>query len=163
MTEPRESMVQTDLIDDEAVRSRMAEAFGRNVDSMQEVRDRAERLFPGENVIVWEGDAQTFQFSYVSEAAERILGYPRDRWTDEPTFWADVVVHPEDRNDAIAFCALATGRCRDHDFVYRARAADGRVVTLHDVVKVIVGERGVASTLRGIMLERPADDETVDR
>ena len=30
--------------------------------------------------IVWEADAQTFAYSFVSEQAERILGYPKQRW-----------------------------------------------------------------------------------
>ena len=32
--------------------------------------------------IVWEADAQTFQFTFVSPQAERILGYPCSQWTD---------------------------------------------------------------------------------
>ena len=31
--------------------------------------------------IVWEADAETFAFTYVSPQAERILGYPLARWT----------------------------------------------------------------------------------
>lgn len=107
---------------------------------------------------MWEGDAQTFQFSFVSDSAERILGYPVSRWTKEPTFWADIVVHPDDRSDAIAFCALATGKCRDHNFVYRALSADGRIVVLHDIVKVILGPKRIARTLRGIMLDVTAPE-----
>lgn len=125
---------------------------------MDVVADRARKLFPNTPVIAWEGDAQTFQFSYVSDTAEHLLGYPRQRWVKEPTFWADTVVHPEDRNDAIAFCALATGKCEDHDFVYRATTADGRTVLLHDVVRVVGGELGVASRLRGIMI--PIEDSS---
>jgi PAS domain-containing protein len=100
---------------------------------------------------VWEGDPQTFIFTYVSAAAEQVLGYPAARWK-EPGFWAQTVVHPADASDAVAYCALATGQGRDHDFQYRARAADGRAVLLHDVVHVIKGPRGVASRLRGIMV-----------
>src|SRR5881628_2277373 len=39
--------------------------------------------------IVWEADATTFQFSFVSNQAERILGEPVARWLSEPTFWKD--------------------------------------------------------------------------
>src|SRR6266480_2404681 len=39
--------------------------------------------------IVWEADAQTFAFTFVSPQAERMLGYPLARWTTEPTFWKD--------------------------------------------------------------------------
>ena len=68
-------------------------------------------------------------------------------------FWADTVLHPDDRRDAIAFCALATGQCRDHEFEYRARAADGSIRWLYDVVKVVRGPRGLPSRLRGLMVD----------
>ncbi|MEK7225926.1 MAG: PAS domain S-box protein, partial [Bacteroidota bacterium] len=38
--------------------------------------------------IVWEADAKTFVFSFVSERAERLLGYPISKWIEEPLFWA---------------------------------------------------------------------------
>lgn len=137
----------------------VATVFGRADEPMSSVEQRARQILAGRNAIVWEGDATTFQFSYVGAAAESVLGYPRVRWTDEPTFWGDTVVHPEDRDEAIAFCALATGNCRDHDFVYRAVAADGRVVWLHDIVKVIPGKKGIPERLRGIMLDITAELE----
>lgn len=129
------------------------EAFGDGSEPIGVVAARAERLFSGTPIIVWEGDAQTFEFSFVSSAAEQVLGHPRERWTREATFWADRVVHPEDRDDAIAYCALATGKGRDHAFEYRASTADGRTVTLVDYVQVVRGKRGFAEKLRGIMLE----------
>jgi PAS domain S-box-containing protein len=127
--------------------------FGSDDDPMPTLAERAKRLLPGHNAIVWEGDAATFQFLYVSDSAEEVLGYPARRWVEEPTFWADTVLHPEDRDDAIAFCALCTGKKADHDFEYRAVAADGRVVWLHDIVRVVKGEKGIATRLRGVMIE----------
>lgn len=67
-------------------------------------------------------------------------------------------MHEEDRNDAIAFCALATGNCQDHDFVYRAVKSNGEIIWLHDLVKVIKGPRGVAERLRGVMIELAEQD-----
>lgn len=146
-------MVDTQVLSDPEMTARIRRAFGSERDSMEEIASRAEQLFPDHRLIVWEGDAQTFEFAYVSEAAGDMLGYPVERWTSEPAFWAETVVHPDDRSDAIAFCALATGKCADHDFVYRATTADGRTVWLHDIVTVIRGNRGVASKLRGIMID----------
>jgi len=132
----------------------LADVLGRQDDSLSEVEARLARALPADAcAIVWEGDAQTFAFGYVSPGAEAILGYPARRWIDEPTFWADVVVHPEDREDAIAYCALATGKGADHVFEYRARAANGQLVWLRDVVKVVFGARGVPARLRGIMID----------
>ncbi len=127
-------------------------AFGDSNVPIETVARRAETLFD-RPVIVWEGDAQTFAFSFVSASAAALLGHPGARWTTEPSFWADVVVHPEDRDDAVAYCALATGKGLDHAFVYRARTADGRVLVLADYVQVVRGKKGVAERLRGIMID----------
>lgn len=132
---------------------KVKDAFGDGTEPIGVVARRAEELFADVPVIVWEGDAQTFQFSFVSRSAEQLLGYPADRWTREATFWADQVVHPEDRDDAIAYCALATGRGRDHAFEYRARRANGDAITLVDYVQVIFGRRGLPERLRGIMID----------
>jgi PAS domain S-box-containing protein len=139
-------------------------AFGDARDDIRSVASRAEKLFD-RPVIVWEGDAQTFAFSFVSPAAEKLLGHPARRWTTEPTFWADTVVHPEDRDDAVAYCALATGKCVDHAFVYRAQTADGRVRLLADYVQVVRGARSIAERLRGIMIDVTDDlaDEDATR
>ena len=127
-------------------------AFGDATESIETVALRAPTLFD-RPAIVWEGDAQTFAFTYVSKSAESVLGHPAKRWITEATFWVDAVVHPDDREDAVAYCALATGQCLDHAFVYRGQTADGRTLWLADYVQVIRGPRGVADRLRGIMID----------
>jgi len=118
------------------------------------VRERTARfrdLVNSVEGIVWEADAATFQFLFVSNQAERILGYPVERWLSEPTFWKDHL-HPDDREWALLFWVRATGEKRDHDFEYRMIAADGRVVWLRDLVTVVVkGER--ATRMRGVMVD----------
>jgi PAS domain-containing protein len=64
-----------------------------------------------------------------------------------------VVLHPEDRASAIAYCALATGQCRDHEFEYRAIGTNGQVRWLYDIVKVVLGSKGVPRLLRGLMID----------
>lgn len=127
--------------------------FGASSEPVHVVARRADQLFPGQRIIVWEGDPTTFRFSFVSRAAEEVLGYPAARWIEEPTFWADHVVLDSDRQDAIAYCALATAKAADHIFEYRARAMDGRVVWLRDVVHVILGSKGIPVALRGAMFD----------
>jgi PAS domain S-box-containing protein len=100
--------------------------------------------------IVWEADAQTFQFLFVSQQAQSVLGYPVERWLNEPTFWKDHL-HPDDRAWAVEFCVAATAEKRDHDFEYRMLAADGRSLWLRDLVTVVAeGDR--ATRLRGVMI-----------
>jgi len=140
---------------DATLEERIDEAFGENTDAVAGVDARAAELLAGHDAITWEADASTFAFSYVSRSAEVVLGYPVERWTGEPTFWADVVVHQADRDEAVSFCVAETGQCRDHAFEYRARAVDGRVVRLRDYVRVIPDAAGRPSRLRGIMVVVP--------
>lgn len=132
-------------------------------DAIEDVDRRALAAYPDVATIVWEGDPQTFQFSFVSARVVELLGWPRSRWTGEATFWADHVVHERDKVEAVAFCALATGRGADHVFEYRARKQDGGVLWLRDYVKVVVGPRGVPTALRGVMFDITAERRAASR
>lgn len=100
--------------------------------------------------IVWEVDVATFRFTFVSQQAERLLGYPRDAWY-EPDFWVNIL-HPDDRGWAVEFCRSQTREMKAHVFEYRAVARDGRALWLRDLVSVIVSE-GRPVSLRGIMID----------
>ena len=135
--------------------ARIDAVFGSHADPMPLLEERAAALLEGRGAIVWECDASTFVFSFVSRSAEDVLGFPASRWTDEPTFWADVVLHADDREGAVSYCVAETQECRDHDFDYRARAADGTVVKLRDYVRVVAGPDGRPERLRGVMIAVP--------
>jgi PAS domain S-box-containing protein len=100
--------------------------------------------------IVWKADADTFQFTFVSPQAERILGYPISRWL-EPDFWRRHT-HPDDTEWCAEFCMDSIKRRQDHEFEYRMIAAGGEIVWLHDIVSV-TSEPGGSLTLTGIMLD----------
>jgi PAS domain S-box-containing protein len=123
----------------------------RAEEALQQAHQNYVTLVNSLDGIVWEADAQTLAFSFVSPQAERMLGYPLTCWTTEPTFWKDHI-HPDDREWATSFCIDATRAKRPHDFEYRMLAADGRIVWLHDVVTVVV-ENDQPVRLRGVMLD----------
>jgi len=100
--------------------------------------------------IVWEADATTFDFSFVSRQAEHLLGYPIADWL-KPDFWRQHL-HPDDRTWAPDYCANCTRQKVPHNFEYRFIAADGRTVWLHDIVTVVV-ENDAPRWLRGIMVD----------
>jgi len=106
--------------------------------------------------IVWEADAQTFVFSFVSLKAESLLGYPVANW-QEPGFWV-AHLHPDDREWAPQYCISCTRRLEPHRFEYRFMAADSRVVWLDDIVTV-VAENGEPRLLRGLMVDITARKE----
>lgn len=130
-------------------------------ESLMASRRRYEDLVQSVPGIVWEAESDTFAFTFVSAEAERLLGYPRAVWLDEPTFWFDHI-HPEDRDNAVQFCEAQTALGLDHRFEYRMIAADGRVVWLQDTVGVLP-RPGKTPILRGVLIDitdrKRAEDE----
>ncbi len=100
--------------------------------------------------IVWEADATTFQFSFVSQKAERLLGYALDDWM-QPGFWVGHL-HPDDKLWAAEYCASCARRMEPHEFEYRFIARDGSTVWLHDLVTVVATD-DATRWLRGIMVD----------
>src|ERR1700737_1715214 len=142
-------LIERKQLDEERERLLASEraAFAEAVAAQQRFRD----LVNSVEGIVWEADVPGFRFLFISKQAERVLGYPVERWLSEPTFWKDHV-HPNDREWALQFCQTATAEKRDHEFEYRMIAADGRVVWLRDLVTVVVeGDR--VTRVRGVMLD----------
>ena len=101
--------------------------------------------------IVWEADADTLRFTFVSAQAARVLGYPVEQWLEQPTFWTDHI-HPDDRHGAVDYRQAAVRQKREHDFEYRMIAADGRGVWLRDLVGGVI-EDGQTIKLRGVMID----------
>jgi two-component system cell cycle sensor histidine kinase/response regulator CckA len=112
-------------------------------------------LVNGLGGIVWEAEPETFRFTFVSQEAERILGYPAREWLEQPDFWVRHT-HPEDIERCAGFCREAARRGEDHQFDYRMIAADGRVVWLRDIVTVRPGPSGQRH-LVGISLDVTAE------
>ena len=140
------------------------EALNANLRRVEAVaaQERFRDLVNSVEGIVWEADAVTCAFSFVSDQAEHILGYPTDTWINNPTFWKDHL-HPEDRDRVVQFRAQATAEKRSHDIEYRMIAADERVVWLRDLVTVVV-ENSRPSRLRGVKIDitkRKQDEETL--
>jgi len=114
-------------------------------------RLRYQTLVESTLAIIWEGDPESFRFSYVSPEAETVLGYPVERWLNDSEFWV-AHMHPDDRDWAPRYCQTATARLARHSFDYRMLAADGRTVWLRDVVNV-VARNGKPVKLVGIMID----------
>lgn len=101
--------------------------------------------------IVWQADLPSLQFIFVSQQAERILGYPIEQWLREPDFWQNHI-HPDDREMAVNVCRNLTPEQNHPDFEYRMIAADGRIVWLRDMVNART-RRNKSRRIQGIMVD----------
>jgi diguanylate cyclase (GGDEF)-like protein/PAS domain S-box-containing protein len=120
-------------------------------EALKQSRQSYEALINSIDGIVWEAEARTFQFSFVSKQAERILGYPTERWLNEPAFWKDHL-HPDDRERAVTSFMNTVRNRKDHTFEYRMVAADGTTVWLRNIVTVVVKQDQIQK-LRGVMVD----------
>jgi PAS domain S-box-containing protein len=114
--------------------------------------ERFRDLVQGLDAIVWEADAATLKFSFVSQRAEIILSYPVARWLGAPDFFVNRI-HPVDRERTMRVCRDAIAEGVDHEFEYRALRADGREVWLRDIVHVVPGLPGRPAQLRGLTVD----------
>ena len=140
------------LAEDMARRAAMAVDNARLFQEAQQAAERHRSLIQSVDAIVWEGDAETLRFTFVSQRARDMLGYPLGRWTSDPNFWSERV-HPDDRERVMGLyeAALATGL--DQEIEYRAIAADGRELWLRDFVHVTKDASGKPRALRGLTVD----------
>lgn len=95
---------------------------------------------------------------YMSPQVEEMLGYPLQRWYDEPDLWLKIL-HPDDRGAAVAANErhISTGEPLNMD--YRMITADGRTVWVRDQSDVVRAEDGTPLTSQGILLDITARKE----
>jgi PAS domain S-box-containing protein len=114
-------------------------------------RQKFETLVNSIQGVVWEADPKTFAFSFVSEQAERLLGYPRDQWISDPRFWLSHI-HPDDQVLAQNCRTKGLEQEKPSQFEYRMIAADGRAVWLREISTFTI-EGGTAQALRGVLFD----------
>jgi PAS domain S-box-containing protein len=100
--------------------------------------------------IVWQAELPSFRFTFVSQQAERLLGYPLSSWLEQPQFWKNHI-HPEDQARVLSLCTRISA-AKHKSFEYRMIANDGRIVWVRDNVTVR-SEPGTASQLQGVMVD----------
>jgi PAS domain S-box-containing protein len=113
---------------------------------------RIRSLIADLDAVVWEADARTMRFTFVSQGAADLLGYTPREWLADPTFWADHI-HPEDRERAIAQFVRAATAGWSFDTEYRFIAGDGRVLWLRDLGHAVKDSDGEPTLVRGLMVD----------
>ena len=101
--------------------------------------------------IVWKCDTRSFQFSFVNQQAEVLLGYPVARWMEETGFW-EKHIFPGDWDSVNSTCKKVLTTLQTHEIEYRMIAADGRAVWLRDIIHPVVEDRQ-AKGLVGVMVD----------
>jgi diguanylate cyclase (GGDEF)-like protein/PAS domain S-box-containing protein len=130
--------------------------FHRLLRKQRQSEERLQGMFDSTDGILWEADANTFEFTYISPSAKRLLGFSTDEWL-QPGFWLDHI-HPDNRDWAVEYCQEQTQCGLAHDFEYKFICKDGRTIWMRDIVSVIK-EEGQPRWLRGLMIDISAQKQ----
>jgi PAS domain S-box-containing protein len=126
--------------------------FARDITERKRTEERFRELVETAEAIVWEADGAGQRITFVSQGAEKILGYPTDQWLQNPGFWAGLL-HPEDREEALACEREVMEKGQPRSAEYRMQTADGRVLWFRDFMHAVSGPGGKVERLRGIMVD----------
>ena len=99
---------------------------------------------------------------FVSPHVEKVLGYTRAEWLDQPDIWIELL-HPDDREIELAAHDLHNTTGEPWLRRYRLIAADGRIVWVRDqAVLVRAGEQD-PPRWQGVMLDVTAQKESEEQ
>lgn len=104
----------------------------------------------GTNIFAWEGEIEGQRFNYVSEEAEKMLGYPIASWY-EPDFLASHI-HADDLPWVLAAYRKQTRITEHFDLTFRMWASDGRLVWVQNLISVSSRVEGTTK-LHGYMID----------
>ncbi len=92
------------------------------------------RLTETLELVLWEAELWTWQFTYVTPHAETLLGYPVEDWYKEH-FWLCRIA-PDDRDWVIDRCRTACAARESLELEYRMVHKEGTIVWVHDFMVV---------------------------
>ena len=98
--------------------------------------DAKERVleFLGTKILAWEGEVEGQRFSYVSEHAVEMLGYPVAEWY-APNFLASHI-HADDLHRVLTAYHKQTRLTEHFDLTFRMWARNGRLVWVQNLISV---------------------------
>lgn len=114
-------------------------------------QQKVESLVNSIEGVVWEADPTTLQFTFVSPQAERLLGFPLDRWVGNRNFWQDHV-HPDDSEPFLKTLRQVSKDTPAFSVEYRMSTSSGATLWFRNVISVVL-EKERPVLLRGVLLD----------
>jgi PAS domain S-box-containing protein len=132
-------------------------------EDLKHAKERLSQLLETTKVVSWEAEVEAQRFTYVSEQAVKMLGFPTRAWY-EPNFFASHL-HPHDRRRVLSFFQKQTQLVEHFDLTFRMIGEDGRVAWVQNLVSV-TPEDGPPARMHGFMIdisERKRSEESLKR
>lgn len=119
-------------------------------EDLQQTGERLNQLLATTKVMAWEGEVEGQRFTYVSDQAAKMLGYPASAWY-KPGFLA-AHIHPDDRSRVLSTYRKQTRVAEHFDLTFRMLGSDDRVAWVQNLVSV-TPENGTAGRMHGFMID----------
>jgi PAS domain S-box-containing protein len=108
------------------------------------------QLLETTKILVWEAEPEDWRFTYVSEQAVKMLGYPLTEWY-EPDFLASHI-YCDDEQRALSIYREHSQLADHYELEFRIVASDGRIVWLQNLVS-ITRENDKPTKVHGFMID----------
>jgi PAS domain S-box-containing protein len=108
---------------------------------------RLQALVSGLNAVVWERDGPAGPVRFINDRVEDLLGPAVEQWLADPEMWLRLV-HPDDRERAVAELAAGAAAGRDFALTYRMCTGEGQVIWIQDLVHIATSGR-----LHGVLID----------
>lgn len=131
----------------------------REQEGIRGEKQRFETLVNSIEGIVWEADARTLCFRFVSRQSERLLGYPPAQWLTGESFWREKL-HSDDAWAAEERVRRIAKKV-PYTLEYRMVAADGRAVWMRESA-VVAPAGGGEPLVQGVFYEITAEKRAAE-
>jgi PAS domain S-box-containing protein len=119
----------------------------------EEAQNRYRTLVEEMPAVVYVAAANaTASTMFMSQQIEEILGYQLEEWTNNPDFFVERLLHPDDR-EAVLESIARNNAGEANSCEYRCTAKDGRIVWFWDESIPQLDEHGVAVAIRGFIVD----------
>ena len=119
------------------------------------------KMVQTQTAIAWRADPDTLRFLFVSDEAERLLGYPPRQWLNEVDF-CQKHIHEDDRDFVVAAYKDIIRNQQNHEVEFRIIAADGHCVWVRNFID-LTKENGKITGLFGFMVDITLQKQTEEQ
>jgi PAS domain S-box-containing protein len=130
-------------------------------EALEAAEARARALLENVPAVVYEmGPDDERRTLYVSPHIERLLGYSRQEWLDQPDIWTELL-HPDDRETELEAHDRHSATGEPWSREYRLIAADGGIVWVHDQATLASDADG-CPVWQGVLVDVSAQNVTTE-
>lgn len=128
---------------------------------IKESEKRFKNLVSSINAIGWSYDLAEDRFTYVSDYAEKLLGYRVEEWATLDDWYK--MIHPDERDNTLNTTLELTKKGKDHNLCYRMLCKDNTEIWVQDLVSVETDASEQPIRLSGVIIDITEEKEAMHK